>query len=671
MLSLSYFLACLAALATTPLYDIRETHDWLTMRDGTRLSVTYFTPVRRDSAETFPVLLEMLPYRKGDSFYLRDYWIYSYISRRGYIMAKVDVRGTGASEGHLPPREYSDAELNDAVEIIAQLARMPASNGRVGMWGKSWGGFNSLQVAMRRPPALKAILAMHASDDLFHDDVHYIDGALHVDPYALQIDHENGLPSTDGYPLDSAYFANRFDATPWIFTYLQHATDGEWWRQGSLRFHPERVQVPVYLIGGLLDGYRDTQLRLLESLHVPVKVDMGPWKHDYPNTAVPGPGYEWRDRAVRWWDHWLKGKDTGMLREPRLALFVRSGHPPNDTLTTTPGTWRFEDWPIARTRWRALYLAAGGVLADRRPARGVDSLRYRPEFGMAAGDWWGDPTGDMRGDDAGSLVYDTAPLQAAEEIAGFPRVALTVSAGAPLANWTIRLEDVAPDGAVSLVAGGAMNGPQLTSRLAPSRLIPGRRYPLAMDLHFTTWIFQKGHRIRLAVSNAQFPMLWPTPYPMTTTLDVGGDASVVIPVIPAARRPAPDFPPVQPTELPPDGKPIEPLAPSYRRVTAATGSSPARLALRAGDAYAIGNRTIQNDEAETYEVRPDRPADARFLGDESHTISIGDRVVLLRTRMDVTSDERFFHVVVRRTISENGRVVREREFADSVARDFH
>ncbi|MBK7922876.1 MAG: hypothetical protein IPJ95_04485 [Gemmatimonadetes bacterium] len=157
----------------------------------------------------------------------------------------------------MPSREYSEQELDDAEQVIAQLARRRDGNGHVGMWGISWGGFNAIQVAMRQPPALKAILALHATDDLFHDDVHYIDGALHLDPYILQIDHENGLPRTPGYAFDAAYFRDRFDASPWVLTYLKQPADGPFWRRNGLRFRPEALTIPAYLIGGLLDGYRD------------------------------------------------------------------------------------------------------------------------------------------------------------------------------------------------------------------------------------------------------------------------------------------------------------------------------------------------------------------------------------------------------------------------------
>ncbi len=665
-------IATAAALAGAPrLYDFTVSRDWLTMPDGIRLAVTLWRPVPRDSTERFPVLLELLPYRKDDSFYRRDYPLYQYFVQRGYILAKVDLRGSGGSEGRLPDREYSDAELNDAVEIIGQLARLPGASGGVGMWGISWGGFNALQVAMRRPPALKAILALHASDDLFHDDVHYIDGALHVDPYALEIDHENGLPRTPDYALDSAYFRDRFDVEPWIFTYLRHDRDGEFWRDRSLRFHPEQITIPVYLIGGLLDGYRDAVPRLLESLRVPIKAEIGPWEHDWPDNGTPGPNYEWRSRAVRWWDHWLKGRDSGLLREPRLLLFVRDAHPPSDTIPLVPGRWRFTEWPIPGTQALTLHPTSGRRLVAGRVPAGSDSLRYAADVGAAAGDWWGDPTGDMAPDDAGSLTYDGPRLRESVVVAGFPQVELVVTSSAPLANWTLRLEDVAPNGQVVLVTGAAANGTQIDSRLEPRRLVPGRPERLRLDLHFTTWTFRPGHRIRLAVANAQFPMIWPTPFAMVTTLRTGPEAVLRLPVVPAGLGSAADLPAPEPRAQTPDAAELDSMPPGGRRVLHDPKGGITSVELRSTSGYRIGEVRFEEIETETWRVARDRPARAEFLGAESHRIRLPGRILELHTRMEIRSDSAYIHARFVREIGENGSSVRRRVWTDSIPRLWH
>ncbi|HUL71140.1 MAG TPA: CocE/NonD family hydrolase [Gemmatimonadales bacterium] len=653
------------------LYGFSIERGWLRMKDGVRLAVTYWRPKARGN-ESFPVLLEYLPYRKDDSFYRRDYPLYAYFVRRGFLMAKVDVRGTGGSEGALPEREYSRVELDDGVEIIRQLARIPGSSGAVGMWGISWGGFNALQVAMRRPLELRAILALHASDDLYHDDVRYIDGGLHIDPYTLQIDHENGLPRTPDYALDSAYFRNRFNAYPWVLTYLKQPVDGDFWRQSAPISNYDAIKVPCYLIGGLLDGYRDTPLRLLERLQGPVKVEIGPWNHAWPDNGTPGPNYEWRQRAVRWWNHWLRGEDTGLLDEPPFIVFVRDGHGPDANLAMTPGHWRQGSWPLPGATTAGWLLAPGHRLSADSSAAGVDSLRYLSGFGTVGGDWWGEPTGDMRADDAGSLVYDGEPLREPMVLIGTARVSLRVSASGPLANWTARLEDVAPDGPVSLVTGAAINGTQRESTLAPKRLEPGRVYDLEIPLHFTTWTFQPGHRIRLAVSNAQFPMIWPTPYPMTTSLWLGtGATRLELPVVTGDPGPPPDLPAPEPREHRPDARTLAGAPPTVSRVILDQLGRTTGVEYSAGDRFTIGTRRIDNQEREYYQTNEVDPADSRFLGEESHRIQLPSGRVTLKTTIDIRSDSAAFHVTVTRRIYRDDRLVRERRWKESIPREFH
>jgi predicted acyl esterase len=656
--------------APPPPYTISRST--LRMPDGVRLAVTWWRPVPSRASETFPVLLEYLPYRKDDSFYQRDFPLYDYFARRGFILAKVDIRGSGGSEGHLPPREYSDQELADADEIIRQLAVVPGSNGRVGMWGISWGGFNSLQVAMRHPPALKAIIALHASDDLFHDDVRYIDGILHMDPYTLEIDHENGLPSTATYALDSAYFRNRFEAYPWVLTYLKQPVDGPFWRRHALRWDYPALQVPTYLIGGLLDGYRDTPIRALDRATAPVKVEIGPWNHAWPDNGIPGPTYEWRDRAVRWWNQWLRDENTGLLDEPRLLAFVRDGHPPDANRTMTPGHWRFYDWPIAGSERRNYFPGSDGELLAAPGRAGEDRLLYRPGFGAAGGDWWGEPTGDMRPDDAGSLVYDSPVLGDSLILVGTPRVRLRVAADAPQANWIVRLEDVGPDGPVALVTGGAQNGTLRDSTTAARLLEPGRWSDLTFELHFTTWTFHPGHRIRIAVTNAQFPMLWPSPRPMTTRLALGTPATAVeLPLVPAAAgRPA-DLPPAEPRRHRPDARDLP--APSAPQVRVSYEQLSGRTTYDLGSswAYRIGARRFLTTERESWWTTDADPGQSGFLGQETHRITAGDRTIELTTTIDITSDSMAIRAVVTRKWVRNGAPVRSREWRESFPRLAH
>ena len=654
-------------------YDFRIEDGWLEMKDGVRLAVTYYRPVPRTPGERFPVLFELLPYRKDDGGYIGIYSLYTYFVRRGYILARVDIRGTGSSEGAFPLREYSEQELDDAVETIDQLSRLPASNGSVGMWGISWGGFNAIQVAMRRPPALKAILAAMATDDLYHDDIHYIDGAFHVDEWAFWFDHSKAIPRSPDYPIDEAYYRERFEAYPGLLTYLKQQRDGEFWSRNSLRGQYDRIQVPCYLIGGLLDGYRDSIPRMLENMKVPFKAEIGPWNHAWPDDGTPGPNYEWRQEAVRWWDQWLKGRETGVRGDPRLVIFLRAGHEPDAGQTLTPGRWLAGDWPLPGTTWKKLFPASAGRLLDRPAMTGDDPLFYVPSYGISAGLWWGEPTGDMRPDDAGSLIYDSDILTEKLEIVGLPRVRLRVKSDAPLAHWVARLEDVLPDGRTALVAGGLLNGSQRRSRLHPEALVPGGSADLEFDLHLTTWTFRPGHRIRLSVSNALFPMIWPTPSLMTTTVVTGAEAtSVELPVIPAGPRAAPAFKPAEEREVRADardlGSDVWPQGTSeWKRDTVSglvtyTWSGKSR--------YEIRGRRFEATEKNIYETKELDPASSRFLGDASDRIELRGRTIDILTTAEIRSDAGNFHITFVRRILENGWLLRERKWQETIPRAF-
>ena len=165
---------------------------WIPMKDGVRLAVKLYMPDGAKAGDKFPAVLEYHPYRKDDGTAARDYPLYAYFARRGYVCARVDIRGFGSSEGVPTDREYSEQEQLDALQIISWLAHQPWSNGNVGMMGISWSGFNSLQMAMRHAPELKAIIAVDATAELFHDDVHYMDGMAHVDEFELNMDMAPG-----------------------------------------------------------------------------------------------------------------------------------------------------------------------------------------------------------------------------------------------------------------------------------------------------------------------------------------------------------------------------------------------------------------------------------------------------------------------------------------------
>lgn len=661
-----------APSAESSQYEFSLEHGMLEMKDGIRLAVTYYRPTAKTAGETFPVILEMLPYRKDDFFTQGDYEYGAYFAKRGYVIARVDVRGTGGSEGSIPVSEYSQAEIADAEELIDQFSKKSWSNGKVGMYGLSWSAFNSLMTAHRKPPALKAIIAAHGSTDLFYNDVHYIDGALHIDSYAHQIDTDNSMPQTPDYRIDASYFQNRFDREPWIFTWLRQQQDGDFWRKESIKFKAP-LEVPAYLIGGLLDGYRDFVMEVSQTAKAPVIAEIGPWNHAWPEYGVPGPNYEWRQKALRWWDYWLKGMDNGVLDEPRWMAFMRTGHPPATDLKEVPGYWRCEkQLPPDGGPGQRFYPQAARQLDDMPPGQPTtDTLLYRAGAGLAAGGWWGEQTGDMAADDAHSLVYDSPPLSAALEIMGMPQVRLLVAADAPFYQWTVRLEDVAPDGKVSLVSGAIINPAQRTSRLAPEALTPGQPTTLNTSIHFTTWRFKPGHRIRLAVSNAQFPMIWPSPTAGATQLLLGGDTWLDLPVVPLRNATSPDcsLPTPEKSDTAPFAQEVENNGPIFSNErNEQTGDSHFKTTNTI--TWTLYNNTYHSNETYQWHVNDNTPAKARYQGNRQNVFIISNNKIDLATEALIESDASHFHVSFTKVLRKNGVLVRERTWTESIPRHY-
>ncbi|MGB8694651.1 MAG: CocE/NonD family hydrolase [Steroidobacteraceae bacterium] len=664
--------------ASPPTFDVAMEEVSIPMRDGVRLAADVWRPKGKGANGRFPVLLEYLPYRKTESRGDR-YPLYAYFVRRGYVVARVDIRGTGNSEGTLIPYEYSDIENQDGDAVIAWLAKQPFANGRVGMFGISWGGFNSIHMAMRRPPALKAIIAVDATDDLYQDDVHFMDGIMHVDSWEMSQDLANAMPGAPEFRIDEQYFTDRFDRPPWGLTYKRQQRDGPFWDRTTLKARYEAIQVPTLMIGGWYDGYRDSVPRMLEHLKAPAKAIVGAWNHTFPHEPYPKPGFEFRHEAVRWFDRWLKDRDTGIMDEPRLAVYVRDWHPPGPYLDTAPGAWRYEEgWPIERVREQRMYPRADRVLADGAPNADSLALRYVPTSGVEAGGpvmWFGDVAPDQRPSDAYSLTFDSAPLAAALEILGLPLARLAVSADAPQANWMARLEDVAADGTTTLVASAAQNGAHRESAREPRALVPGERFALDIEMHFTSWVFPAGHRLRFAVSNAQWPMLWPTPYAMTTRLYLGADATqLVLPVVPEAKRPVPSYQPIDAHEdaLPGFGS-IDIGTPSgYGEISTVernprTGAAKVVATNNSAHRYPWGEQ--YETEVITHESNDNHPETTSVRGEYSTTVKLKDRTLRWESTVVWRSDRENFYYTGTRRLLKDGVLVRTKSWEDAIARD--
>ncbi|MGH8279356.1 MAG: CocE/NonD family hydrolase, partial [Gammaproteobacteria bacterium] len=502
---------------------------FIPLKDGRRIAARLWLPKNAAHAPV-PAIFEYIPYRKRDFMRRRDEPMHRYYAAHGYAAIRADVHGSGASDGILTD-EYTIREQQDACEIIAWIAAQPWCSGAVGMTGISWGGFNSLQVAARRPPALKAIITLCSSDDRYADDAHYMGGCLLNEnmQWGSALMLYSALPPDPelvGARWREMWLAriNALEAFPAFW--LHHQARDDFWRQGSVCENYAAIECPVYAISGWADGYSNAVPRLLANLKSPCKGLVGPWPHAFPHDARPGPSIGYLQEALRWWDQWLQGRDTGIMDEPRYRVWMQESVAPQSQYKVRPGRWAAESvWPSPRIKSRTLYLNAG-CLADTPGQLSELSCSSPQTTGAHAGDWCsfgahGDLPGDQRPDDAGSLTFDGEPFAERIELLGAPVLELELRADRPLAMLCARLCDVAPDGSSLRVSYGLLNLTHRNGHASPELLIPGEWVHARLQLNDIAQAVPAGHRLRLALSTSYWPIAWPSPQPVVIGIRTG------------------------------------------------------------------------------------------------------------------------------------------------------
>ena len=520
---------------------------WIPMPDGTRLAARLWLPA---SARQRPVpcILEYIPYRRRDRTRMRDESMHPHFAEAGYAAIRVDIRGYGDSEG-VAEDEYSHKEIQDGHDVIGWIAAQDWCDGNVGMFGKSWGAYNAFQVAATRPPALKAIAPVMGTDDRWREDIHFYGGCLANDNFwwgsIMQL--YNAMPPDPEIVGDrwrEMWRARLEGARFWPAMWLEHQTHDEMWRRGSICEDYAAVQVPVFFFGGWADLFRDTPFRIAEHLPGPVKVLMGPWAHLYPHEGSPGPKAEFLAEVTRFWDHHLKGIDTGLMDEPPLRFWMQESVAPAGSHAHRPGRWVEEAaWPAPNVSETALWLNDGALGETAVPGAEM-SIRSPQTFGAAGGDMCsfaipGDMPADCRIDAGGALVFRGDVLEAPLDILGQPRVSLRCSADQPQGFVAALLIDEAPDGAQTLVTRGFANLCHRDSDTAPRPVTPGEEMEIDVPLHGIGYRVLPGHRLMVQLATAYWPVLWPAPAPMTLTVGPGTSA-LHLPVYTApADAPAP------------------------------------------------------------------------------------------------------------------------------------
>ena len=515
-------------------------HVWIPMPDGVRLSARIWLPEGAEQ-DPVPAIFEYIPYRKRYSSRARDEQIYPWFAGHGYAGVRVDIRGSGDSEGVLRD-EYLQQELDDGVAILQCLEQQPWCNGNVGMMGISWGGFNGLQIAAMRPPQLKAIITACSTDDRYADDVHHMGGCLLGDnlSWASTMFAYNACPPDPeivGNAWRDMWFQRLRGSGLWLEKWLEHQRRDAYWQHGSICEDFDAIQCPVMAISGWADGYSNAVFRLLENLKVPRQGLIGPWSHKYPHIGIPGPAIGFLQEALRWWDHWLKGIDTGVEQDPMLRVYMQDSVPPTARYDERPGRWVAEaSWPSTDVEHRKFVLAPNRNMLPDGTDTGEETCNLQSPLGLGlfAGKWCSyaaapDLPHDQRQEDGGALLFDSEPLEQAMEILGAPVVELEIIPDKPVAMLAVRLSDVAPDNKATRVTYGLLNLTHRDSSEHPQPLAPGKQYRVHIQLNHIAQHFPAGHHLRIAVSTSYWPLAWPAPE-STQVKVIAGISNVVLPV---------------------------------------------------------------------------------------------------------------------------------------------
>lgn len=655
------------------LRDIEEFSDMgITMPDGCRLSARVWRPV--DALDNpVPAILEHLPYRKRDGTATRDALTHPWFAKHGYACIRVDMRGNGDSEG-LMDDEYTPQELQDAVEVIRWLAEQPWCTGSVGMMGISWGGFNSLQVAAMQPEALKAIITLCSTADRYADDIHYKGGCLlneNLGWGATMWSYSSRAPDPALRENWRDLWLKRLENEPFLpSVWLRHQARDAYWQHGSVCEDFSAIRAATLAVGGWGDAYKNTVPWLVEALDAPAKGIVGPWVHKYPHFAIPEPRIGFLQEALRWWDHWLKGEETGVENDPDYRAYVMDGVRPARWYSERPGRWIAEpEGATSHLPTVTMRLSDNGLGGDGP----LDThIRSPHTCGLEGGEycaiWLGpDMPGDQRGDDALSACFDSTPLTEDMDIVGAPKIRLRLSADTPQAQIAVRLNHLHPDGASTRITYGVLNLTHRDSHADPKALSPREVYEIALNLDHIAYRMPKGHQLRVAISSAYWPLIWPSPDTAELHL-TGGEI-----VLPARETSSAD----ECVFAPPDAEPPRPVttlrAPQNARrveVDMNTGQTHMIIEDDFGMVQDEAHGLINGSTAfEKWSIHPDDPLSARGTCRWTQEMQRDEIKLLTETNCEMWSNSEEFFLRAEINAYENEVLIFSKTVEDTVPRN--
>ena len=658
-----------------------EEHEnvWIEMRDGCRLAARMWLPVDAVS-KPVPAILEYIPYRKRDGTAERDALTHPYFAGHGYACLRVDMRGNGESDGVMLD-EYALQEQEDALDVIAWIAAQPWCTGAVGMMGISWGGFNALQVAACRPEALKAIITLCSTDDRYTDDIHYKGGCV--------INENLGWGGTmlaySSRPPDPVLVGDmwrdmwleRLEAEPFLAAdWLRRPHRDDYWKHGSVCEDYAAIEAAVLAVGGWNDAYSNAIPRLVNNLKSITKGIIGPWAHKYPHFAVPGPRIGFLQEALRWWDFWLKGEPTGVIRDPGMRVYVMESIAPDNLPAHWPGRWISDIWPPATSELHRLHLTGDG-LREGPGGAGERQICSPQTTGKDGGEFcviWLGPEfpGDQAEDDEGSLVFDSGLLGEAIDLCGAAVLELDFSVDRPVAQVALRLNDVRPDGAVTRITYTIRNLCHHDSHEHPSPLEPGRRYTTRIRLDDVAWHLPTGHKLRLSISTCYWPLMWPSPEPVILTVHTGSS----ILEVPIRRPVSGEQPPVFAEPVAAPAQQTEQLREPVHTRQITTNPATGEVKLEILDDFgkardAVHGLTTGTLAREVHTIMPDDPLSARMQTHWTEELERQDWRIRTETYSAMTADAEAFLLTARIEAYENDELVFSRDFSEKIPRQLN
>ena len=658
------------------LFKVEEIeHLAIPMPDGIKLSAKVWKPISKKS-ERFPVVLEYIPYRKRDGTHVRDALTHPYFCERGYVCMRVDLRGNGDSEGLLFD-EYTETELSDAEHIIDWASKQSWSNGNIGMMGISWGGFNSLQVAFRKPKALKAIITLCSTVDRYTDDIHYKGGCLlneNLGWGATMLSYSSRPPD----PLIvgkkwKKMWLERLKSQPHLSDiWLKHQRRDKYWKHGSVCEDYSKLETPILAIGGWGDAYKNAVPELVKNAKA--KGIIGPWVHKYPHFAVPKPQIGFLQEAIRWWDRWLKEIDNGCETDPDYRVYVMKGEPPKSSYNFRDGYWIKEDrWRSKASKNKKLYLRSNNVLSlsnkkNKCPLGVIDSPQH---CGLKGGEYcaiWLGPElpGDQRLDDAFSLCFDTNDLILGEDIVGSPELTITLEANSPNGQLAVRLCDVFPDGKSSRITYGILNLRFRESFDSPKNISLGKEFTVKIKLDHIAYQLPKGNKLRLSLSNAYWPLVWPVSNPAKLVVKEG---YLSLPLRQSAKSDEWVFP-KSVVSKPWQGKEIrKPCNKRQVLFDEATDAVFLDIENDFGSYKDLKNNLIISSTArEKWSIHPNDPLSAKGETHWTEERSRGDWSIRTETFSSMTSDKSYFYLKARVEAYEKAKLIFKKKMESKIKR---